>query len=162
MAYKKRKMKKVSRRRSSRRGIMGAVGKFDVIAPLAMVGGAVAGRYLANKVLEKNTADAKNLYKAGIQIGTGIVAQMFGKNPMLHNAGSGMIAAGGLTLVAHLVPKLGASIGADGGDADILVLSGTDMDISTLNGVDTIGADSIDINTLNGVDSIGADDDFEI
>lgn len=161
MAYKKRKSKKVSRRRSSRRGVMGAVGKFDVIAPLAMIGGAVAGRFLANKVLEKNTADAKNLYKAGIQIGVGVVAQMFGKQPILHNAGSGMIAAGGLTLVAHLVPSIGASIGAEG-DSDILVLSGTDMDISTINGVDTIGADDVDINTLNGVDSIGAEDDFEI
>lgn len=160
MAYKRKKHKKVSRRRHSRRGIMGAVGKFDIIAPISMIGGAVAGRYIANKVLEKNTADAKNLYKAGIQIGTGIVAQMFGKSPILHNAGSGMIAAGGLTLVSHLVPTLSASIGAEGEGADILVLSG--LDINTINGVDTIGADSIDINTLNGVDTIGADDDFEM
>lgn len=160
MAYKKRKNKKVSRRRHSRRGIMGAVGKFDIIGPVAMIGGAVAGRYIANKVLEKNTADAKNLYKAGIQIGVGVVAQMFGKNAILHNAGSGMIAAGGLTLVSHLVPNIAASIGAEGGDSEILVLSGTD--INTLNGVDQIGADSIDINTLNGVDQIGADDDYEM
>lgn len=153
---KRKKTKKVYHRRKRSRGVMGAIGGLDLMTPIALIGGAAAGRYLANTILEKNTADAKNLYKAGIQIGAGIAAQMLIKKPMVHTLGSGMIAAGGLTLIAHLVPTLGAKIGDDSG-SDILVLSG--MDINALNGIDQIGASDIDVNTLNGVDQIGADDD---
>jgi hypothetical protein len=148
MAKRKKAKKSYTKRR--RRSRMGSIGALDLMAPVAMIGGAVIGRYIANKVLEKNTATAKNLYKAGIQIGAGLGVQLFVKNAMAYNAGSGMIAAGGLTLVQHIAPTL--AIGAEG-DSEILFISGTE-DISTVNGVDQIGADSMndDINTVNGID----------
>ena len=145
MAKRKHK-KSYSRRRRSSRGVMGAIGKFDIMAPVTMIGGAVLGRYLVNKFLSKQNGTIKG----AAQIGVGIVAQTFGKNVLLHNAGKGMVAAGGLTLIQSVAPNL--AIGAEG-DSEILVISGTD-EISTVNGVDQIGADSTmdDINTVNGVD----------
>lgn len=144
MAKRKHKKSHTRRRRTSR-GVMGAIGKFDIMAPVTMIGGAVLGRYLVNKFLSKQNGTIKG----AAQIGVGIVAQTFGKNVMLHNAGKGMVAAGGLTLIQSVAPNL--AIGAD--DSEILVISGTD-EISTVNGVDQIGADSTmeDINTVNGVD----------
>lgn len=145
MAKRKHK-KSYTRRRRSSRGVMGAIGKIDMMAPVAMIGGAVLGRFLVNKFLSKQNGTIKG----AAQIGVGIVAQTFGKNALLHNAGSGMVAAGGLTLIQSVAPNL--AIGADG-DGEILVISGTD-EINTVNGVDQIGADSTmdEINTVNGID----------
>lgn len=142
---KRKKTKSYSRRRRSSRGVMGAIGKFDIMAPVTMIGGAVLGRYLVNKFLSKQNGTIKG----AAQIGAGIVAQTYGKNVLLHNAGKGMVAAGGLTLIQSVAPDL--AIGATG-ESDILVISGDE--ISTVNGVDQIGADSTmdDINTVNGVD----------
>lgn len=126
---------------------MGAIGKIDVMAPVAMIGGAVLGRYLVNKFL----ANQNGTIKGAAQVGVGIVAQTFGKNALLHNAGSGMVVAGGLTLIQSVAPNMG--IGAEG-DSEILVVSGVE-DISTVNGVDQIGAETAltdEINTVNGVD----------
>lgn len=144
MAKRKHK-KSYSRRRRTSRGVMGAIGKFDIMAPVTMIGGAVLGRYLVNKFLSKQNGTIKG----AAQIGVGIVAQTFGKNVMLHNAGKGMVAAGGLTLIQSVAPDL--AIGATG-ESDILVISGDE--ISTVNGVDQIGADGTmeDINTVNGID----------
>lgn len=146
MAKRKHK-KSYTRRRRSSRGVMGAIGKIDMMAPVAMIGGAVLGRFLVNKFLSKQNGTIKG----AAQIGVGIVAQTFGKNALLHNAGSGMVAAGGLTLIQSVAPNL--AIGAEGDSGEILVISGTD-EISTVNGVDQIGADPTmeDINTVNGVD----------
>lgn len=146
MAKRKHKKSYTRRRRSSSRGVMGAIGKIDMMDPVAMIGGAVLGRFLVNKFLSKQNGTIKG----AAQIGVGIVAQTFGKNVLLHNAGKGMVAAGGLTLIQSVAPNL--AIGAEG-DSEILVISGTD-EISTVNGVDQIGADSTmdDINTVNGVD----------
>lgn len=147
---KRKKKKSYTRRRRSSRGVMGAIGKIDMIAPVAMIGGGVLGRFLVNKFLSKQNGTIKG----AAQIGVGIVAQTFGKNALLHNAGSGMVVAGGLTLIQSVAPNL--AIGAEGDSSDILVISG---DVSTVNGVDQIGADDVDINTLNGVDS---DDDMDM
>ena len=70
---------------------------------------------------------------------------------MAYNAGSGMVAAGGLTLIQSVAPNL--AIGAEGDGGEILFISGTE-DISTVNGVDQIGADPMndEINTVNGID----------
>lgn len=147
---KRKKKKSYTRRRRSSRGVMGAIGKIDMMAPVAMIGGGVLGRFLVNKFLSKQNGTIKG----AAQIGVGIVAQTFGKNALLHNAGSGMVVAGGLTLIQSVAPNL--AIGAEGDSSDILVISG---DVATVNGVDQIGADDVDINTLNGVDS---DDDMDM
>jgi hypothetical protein len=101
---------------------------------------------LVNKFLAKQTG----IIKGAAQVGAGIGVQLFVKNAMAYNAGSGMVAAGGLTLIQSVAPNL--AIGAEG-DNEILFISGTE-DISTVNGVDQIGADSMndDINTVNGID----------
>lgn len=145
----KRKSHKKSytrRRRHAKRGVLGAIGKIDMMAPVAMIGGAVLGRWAVNKFL----SNQNGTIKGAAQIGVGIVAQTFGKNALLHNAGTGMVAAGGLTLIQSVMPNL--AIGAEG-DSEILIVSGTD-DISTVNGVDQIGADATmdEINTVNGID----------
>lgn len=143
MAKRKAKKSYTKRRRRSR---MGAIGKIDLMAPIAMIGGAVVGRFLVNKFLAKQTG----MIKGAAQVGAGIGVQLFVKNPIAYNAGSGMVAAGGLTLIQSVAPNL--AIGAEG-DNEILFISGTE-DISTVNGVDQIGADSMndEINTVNGVD----------
>jgi hypothetical protein len=143
MAKRKAKKSYTKRRRRSR---MGAIGKIDLMAPIAMIGGAVVGRFLVNKFLAKQTG----IIKGAAQVGAGIGVQLFVKNAMAYNAGSGMVAAGGLTLIQSVAPNL--AIGAEG-DNEILFISGTE-DISTVNGVDQIGADAMndEINTVNGID----------
>lgn len=147
MAKRKAKKSYTKRRRRSR---MGAIGKIDLMAPIAMIGGAVVGRFLVNKFLAKQTG----MIKGAAQVGAGLGVQLFVKNAMAYNAGSGMVAAGGLTLIQSVAPNL--AIGAEG-DSEILFISGTE-DISTVNGVDQIGADPMndEINTINGID----EDDF--
>jgi len=147
MAKRKAKKSYTKRRRRSR---MGAIGKIDLMAPIAMIGGAVIGRFLVNKFLSKQNGTIKGV----AQVGAGLGVQLFVKNAMAYNAGSGMIAAGGLTLIQSVAPNL--AIGAEG-DSEILFISGTE-DISTVNGVDQIGADPMndEINTINGID----EDDF--
>lgn len=140
---KRKKKKSYTRRSSSRRGVMGAIGKIDLMGPVAMIGGGVLGRFLVNKFLSKQNGTIKG----AVQIGAGYVAQTFGKNAFLHNAGSGMIVAGGISLIQSVAPNL--AIGAEGDGGEVLVISG---DIDTVNGVDQIGADDMDINTINGVD----------
>jgi hypothetical protein len=143
MAKRKAKKSYTKRRRRSR---MGAIGKIDLMAPIAMIGGAVVGRFLVNKFLAKQTG----IIKGAAQVGAGLGVQLFVKNAMAYNAGSGMVAAGGLTLIQSVAPNL--AIGADS-DNGILFISGTD-EINTVNGVDQIGADPMndEINTVNGVD----------
>jgi hypothetical protein len=143
MAKRKAKKSYTKRRRRSR---MGAIGKIDLMAPIAMIGGAVVGRFLVNKFLAKQTG----IIKGAAQVGAGLGVQLFVKNAMAYNAGSGMVAAGGLTLIQSVAPNL--AIGAEG-DSEILFISGTE-DISTVNGVDQIGADAMndEINTVNGID----------
>jgi hypothetical protein len=144
MAKRKKAKKSYTKRR--RRSTMGAIGKIDLMAPIAMIGGAVVGRFLVNKFLAKQTG----IIKGAAQVGAGIGVQLFVKNAMAYNAGSGMIAAGGLTLIQSVAPNL--AIGAES-DNGILFISGTD-EIDTVNGVDQIGADPMndEINTVNGVD----------
>jgi len=143
MAKRKAKKSYTKRRRRSR---MGAIGKIDLMAPIAMIGGAVVGRFLVNKFLAKQTG----IIKGAAQVGAGLGVQLFVKNAMAYNAGSGMVAAGGLTLIQSVAPNL--AIGAEG-DSEILFISGTD-EINTVNGVDQIGADAMndEINTVNGID----------
>jgi len=141
----KRKVKKsyTKRRKRSR---MGSIGALDLMSPVAMIGGAVIGRFLVNKFLSKQNGTIKGV----AQVGAGLGVQLFVKNAMAYNAGSGMIAAGGLTLIQSVAPNL--AIGAES-DNGILFISGTD-EIDTVNGVDQIGADPMndEINTVNGVD----------
>ena len=144
MAKRKAKKSYTKRRRRSR---MGAIGKIDLMAPIAMIGGAVVGRFLVNKFLAKQSG----MIKGAAQVGAGLGVQLFVKNAMAYNAGSGMVAAGGLTLIQSVAPNL--AIGAEGDGGEILFISGTE-DISTVNGVDQIGADPMndEINTVNGID----------
>ena len=75
MAKRKAKKSYTKRRRRSR---MGAIGKIDLMAPIAMIGGAVVGRFLVNKFLAKQSG----MIKGAAQFGAGIGVQLFVKNPI--------------------------------------------------------------------------------
>jgi hypothetical protein len=140
MARKRRKTTTPTRRRRSYRR-MGAV-PAGLEAPISMIGGAVLGRFLVNKFIPTQN----DTIKGAVQLGLGYLANSYAKNGMISNAGSGMIVAGGLSIVKSVAP---AVIGAED---DVLVISGQDMigadDISEINGIDQIGAD--DISEVNG------------
>jgi len=132
------------RRRSySRRGRMGAI-PGGMEAPLAMIGGAVLGRFIVNKFL----TGQNETIKGAVQVGLGYVASTYGKSGMISNAGAGMIVGGGLSIVKSVVP------GIIGAEDDVLVISGQDelgnTDISEINGIDQIGMD--DVAEVNGLD----------
>jgi hypothetical protein len=138
---RRRKTKAAPKRRSySRRGRMGAI-PGGLETPLAMIGGAVIGRFIVNKFL----TGQNETIKGAAQIGLGYVANTYGKG-MITNAGAGMIVGGGLSIVKSVIPSI---IGAED---DVLVISGQDTigeDMSEINGVDQIGAD--EMAEVNGV-----------
>ena len=67
---------------------------------------------------------------------------------MVKSMGNGAIAGGGYELFKGLAPSaLGAT-----DDGEVIMITGLDDDISTIQGLDQLGA--LDINTVNGVDDI--------
>ena len=139
----RRRTKKTTPRRRKSYRRMGAV-PAGLEAPLAMIGGAVLGRFLVNKFLTNQNATIKG----AVQVGLGYLASSYSKTGILSNAGTGMIVGGGLDLVKSVVP------GIIGAEDDVLVISGQDMIgadyISEINGIDQIGQD--DMSEINGMD----------
>lgn len=142
----KHKKHHTANRKTTRRSHkMGAVNS-QILTPVLMIAGGVAGKYLVNKFM----AQQNDTIKGAVLIGAGILASNYAKNNMIQAGGNGLIVAGGLTVVKSIKPAL------FGATDDVLVISG---DLSEVNGVDQIGAD--DLHTVNGVDQIGADDFME-
>ena len=160
MARRRKKSTRVMarRRRSSRRysGI-GAVSTSEV---LALVGGAVASRFVVNSLGKAfpslvGSANTKAIAQVALGLATKPVANMLGiKSPMADALGKGMIVAGGYELVRVVAPTV---MGATD-EGDVIVVNG--MDLSEVNGMDEIGYSADELSEVNGMDEIGGDEDF--
>ena len=96
--------RKKTKYRSKRRR-MGAIGGADMItSALGIVAGAVAGKFVANKLLPNVNSKIKN---AGVVV-IGAMLPKFVKSNIGKAVGNGMIAAGGVGLVSELLPGIGA------------------------------------------------------
>lgn len=96
-----RRKKRTTKRKTSRRRI-GAVGKNNIMDLVALVGGAVAGRYVAKKVLPNVDERIKN---AGV-VALGLFLPKFIKSSTGKAVGMGMIAAGGLGLAGSVLTAI--------------------------------------------------------
>lgn len=145
-----KKRRTTSRRRGGRR--MGALTQSGLLEALTTIGGAVASRYIVNKLAE-NKVGGDFITKAGnkalVQVGLGVIAPMVSKSPIVNNLSKGMIVAGGFEFFKTLAP---AVLGAD--DSEVIVVSGLDQ----VGAMDMLGADQIseingtDISEINGMD----------
>ena len=163
MARRRKKSTRVMarRRRSSRRysGI-GAVSTSEV---LALVGGAVASRFVVNSLGKAfptlvSSANTKAVTQIALGLATKPVANMLGiKSPMADALGKGMIVAGGYELVKVVAPNVMGA--ADEGD--VIVVNGMD-ELSEVNGMDEIGYSADELAEVNGMDEIGDADYYDI
>ncbi len=161
MARRRKKSRTVMarRRRSTRRysGI-GAVSTSEV---LALVGGAVASRFVVNALGKSfpslvGSANTKAIAQVALGLATKPIAGMLGvKSPMADALGKGMIVAGGYELVKVVAPNVMGA--ADEGD--VIVVNG--MDVSEINGMDEIGASADELMEINGMDEIGDADYYD-
>jgi hypothetical protein len=112
------------------------VNKDFVMEVAGILVGAVATRFVV-KGIDKALPNADATLKAVLPVGAGIFLAMQ-KNPLIKNAGLGMIGSGGVALANSLIPGIGApeipDVFMDGPDEDeILYLNGP-ADQSILSG----------------------------
>lgn len=125
MSRKRKSTKKTSRRRR-----IGSAG-FSVTEPVAMVGGAIAAKYLQDKLGDMLTVGGTDYSGVGI-LALGIfLPKVAGKSPIVKSIGNGMIVAGGLSAAKTFIPSL------------------------PINGIDQIGY-LPQYQAVNGVDEIGS------
>ena len=94
--------RKITRKRTTRRRRMGAVGKANITAALGIVAGAVIGKKVAGFI----PVGDERIKNAAV-LAIGVAFPMILKGDMGKAIGNGMIAAGGAGLVGQLVPALG-------------------------------------------------------
>lgn len=94
--------RKSTRKRTTRRRRMGAVGKANITAALGIVAGAVIGKKVAGFI----PVGDERIKNAAV-LAIGVAFPMILKGDMGKAIGNGMIAAGGAGLVGQLVPALG-------------------------------------------------------
>ena len=146
-----RRKKRVTKRKTSRRRI-GAVGKGNIMDLVAVVGGAVIGRYVAKKVLPNLDEKIKN----AAVIGVGLFLPKFIKSSTGKALGTGMVAAGGLGLVGGFLPAIA---GSDEDTIDFPMEIGEVEDgISVIAGDDVMAGD--DLQVLAGMEDEDDDDDY--
>jgi len=158
---RKKSTKVISRRRRSSRRYsgMGAVSTGEV---LALVGGAVASRFVVNALGKSfptivSSSNTKAIAQIALGLATKPIANIIGvKTPMVDALGKGMIVAGGYELVKVVAPNIMGA--ADEGD--VIVVNGMD-ELSELNGMDEIG-NANEISEMNGMDEIGEADFYDL
>lgn len=125
MSRKRKTTKKTTRRRR-----IGSAG-LSVTEPAAMIGGAVAGKYLQDMLGDMLTIGGKD-YSGAAVLAIGVfLPKIAGKSPVVKSIGNGMIVAGGLSTLKTFVPSL------------------------PINGIDQIGY-LPQYQAVNGVDEIGS------
>lgn len=113
------------------------VNKTFVMDVAGILVGAIAARF-AVKAIDKALPDANPTIKAIIPVGAGVFLAMQ-KNPLIKNAGFGMIGSGGVALANSIIPGIGApeipDVFMDGIDDmdEVLMLNGP-ADQSILSG----------------------------
>lgn len=130
--------RKSTRKRTSRRRRMGAVGKANITAALGIIAGAVIGKKVAGFI-----PVGDDRIKSAAVLGIGLAFPMILKGDLGKAIGNGMIAAGGAGLVGQLVPALGA------------------MD-DTMDFPVTVGEIPDSISVIAGNDSVMAGDDLSV
>jgi hypothetical protein len=158
---RKKSTKVISRRRRSSRRYSG-IGAVSTGEVLALVGGAVASRFVVNALGKSfpnivSSANTKAIAQIALGLATKPIANIIGvKTPMVDALGKGMIVAGGYELVKVVAPNIMGA--ADEGD--VIVVNGMD-EIAELNGMDEIG-NANEISEMNGMDEIGEADFYDI
>ena len=94
--------RKSTRKRTTRRRRMGAVGKANITAALGIIAGAVIGKKVAGFI----PVGDERIKNAAV-LGIGLAFPMILKGDMGKAIGNGMIAAGGAGLVGQVIPALG-------------------------------------------------------
>jgi len=145
-----RRKKRVTKRKTSRRRI-GAVGKGNIMDLVAVVGGAVIGRYVAKKVLPNLDEKIKN----AAVIGVGLFLPKFIKSSTGKALGTGMIAAGGLGLAGSV---LTAIAGTEDTIDFPMEIGEVEDGISVIAGDDVMAGD--DLQVLAGLEDEDDDDDY--
>ena len=130
--------RKSTRKRTTRRRRMGAVGKANITAALGIVAGAVIGKKVAGFI----PVGDERIKNAAV-LAIGVAFPMILKGDMGKAIGNGMIAAGGAGLVGQLVPALGA------------------MD-DTMTFPVTVGEVPDNISVIAGDDDVMAGDDLSV
>jgi len=136
----KRKGKKGKKSHSRRSGIRGFGSVTSTVTPLvAMIVGAVAGKFVTNKALPSTMNPT---LKSAIPLVAGVGLMMMDKkNGMLSDAGKGMAVIGGLSLAQAFVPGLEGITEAD--------ITGIEEDI-TVGEISEIGDITIGDTVLEG------------
>jgi len=145
-----RRKKRVTKRKTSRRRI-GAVGKGNIMDLVAVVGGAVIGRYVAKKVLPNLDEKIKN----AAVIGVGLFLPKFIKSSTGKALGTGMVAAGGLGLVGGFLPAIA---GTEDTIDFPMEIGEVEDGISVIAGDDVMAGD--DLQVLAGMEDEDDDDDY--
>lgn len=148
---KKKKSRKSYRRRSRR---MGAIGGGGMITQAAgIIGGAIAGNLVQNKLLANVTA-IPDAAKSAVVVALGVFFPRIVKGEIGKALGNGMIAAGGVQLAKSVLPA--GMIGAmDTIDFPVVVGEVPD-NLSVIAGADDVMAGD-DLSVLAGMDD--SDDD---
>lgn len=123
---KSHKVGKPSRRRRSSK-----VGAINVIEPLGLLAGAIAGNFIKKTIGDKLTVQGKDL--SGVAVAAaGVFLPKFVKSPIMKSVGNGMLVSGGLSAIQTFVPSF------------------------PINGIDMIGGGPFSPSTISQVDQIGA------
>lgn len=152
----KKHTKRRTHRRSHKMSGIGAVSSMATNA-LMITGGLVLSRVIVNAAGKAipalvKTPTSKALGQAVLGFITKPVVSTLGiKSSKVDSLAEGMYVGAMYELLKSFAPNM---IGAD--DDSVIVVSGTD--ISEVNGIDQIGADSMDISEVNGIDQIGYDE----
>lgn len=155
----KKHTKRRTHRRSHKMSGVGAAASMATNA-LMITGGLVLSRVIVNaagKVMPAlvKTPMTKALGQAVLGLITKPVVSTLGvKSTKVDSLAEGMYVGAMYELLKSVAPTM---IGAE--DDSVIVVSGTD--ISEVNGIDQIGADSMDISEVNGLDQIGYDEDYD-
>lgn len=123
------KRKKTTRKTTRRRRI-GSAG-LSVTEPVAMIGGAIAAKYVQDMLGNMLTIGGKDYSGVGIAAMGIFLPKVAGKSPIVKAIGNGMIVAGGLSAAKTFIPSL------------------------PINGIDQIGY-LPQYQAVNGVDEIGS------
>lgn len=143
---KRKKSRKTSRRRSRRMGAIGGGGM--ITQALGIIGGAIAGNIVQNKLLANVTAIPEAAKSAGV-VALGVFFPKIVKGDLGKALGNGMIAAGGIQLAKSVLPA--GMIGATDSIEFPVMVGEVPDNLSVIAGGDDVMAGD-DLSVLAGMD----------